>query len=361
MPSWAALTAALALAAAASPPPPPPSQSLSVAARDVREASVGTREAAPVDAAVQTGVELPQALPLTAFDVWWARLAQTAADDAAVVAAGPARSAVLAASLPRLLALVPEVYADKVASDCMCAADGIPPMSLAACLHAHFLRAEGGAVAAQRGCAGVIVDLLTCLRASSYPCLEPSLPADSEPLDKDPSTPNILASSNTLASGSGTVTAVPLDYGARSGVFECVRRRLALFARFLGLAVDGAPALPEYAAQAFLALLVRSRAGVIPPLPCGAERVAVSSAGFLRCLDRALEAGGAVRSVERERLKALVASEAAWAGGGGGGGGGIGETERLDLERALELVVTAAVEINQASLMGRDIFGSHNR
>ena len=331
--SWAALTVLAAVRGAPPPrppppPPPPPPQ------RDVRDAAAGTRDdAAPCDAAVQTAVELPQSLPSSAFDGWWARLVQHAADEALP-------RTVPAAALPRLLALVPQVYAEKAAADRACTREGAPPVCLASCLHAHFLRAEGTAAAAHYRCVAAVADLMGCLRAQSYPSLEPP------PTDQSESPPPLgdgweARAESAFAAGVAPGNAgVGLDYGAKSGLYECVRRRLALFARFLGLPVDGSPALPEYAAHTFLSLLVRARAGVVPQLPSCGERVAVPARGFLRALDHSLESGGAVRSVERERLKALVASEAALSGAGS-------EPDRLDLERALEVVVGVAIEVNQ--------------
>ena len=109
-----------------------------------------------------------------------------------------------------------------------------------------------------------------------------------------------------------------------------MRRRVGLFARFLGVKTDE-PALSETAVGIYLAVLLLVQQGAVPLLPLSADRVMVDVGRAVAALDRAFSVSP---SVVRERIK----TEAA---------GRFEECGQVDLEAVLEYAMEEWVELHQ--------------
>ncbi len=226
---------------------------------------------------------------------WWSLILTAGADEARLWQF----KRELRMPLPQLLASVCDIYAKKIVSDEIDDREGNDRHPLSQCMHTLFIRREGGARAARTACVRVVAAIIDALRpaAKTY-----DTKADSD---------------------DGEVT------GLSAG--ECVRRRVALFARFLGVKSDERPALSETAVGMYLAVLLLVQQGAMPLLPLSGDRVMVEVGRAVAALDRAFSTSP---SVLRERVKTEAAQR-------------FGEFGQVDLEAVLEYAVEEWVELHQ--------------
>ena len=212
-------------------------------------------------------------------ETWWSRVVRSGADEAR---SWPLRKE-LRMPLPQLLSILSDVYAAKAVGDELDDREENEPLGLGETMHALFLRREGAPHAARAACVRVVAGILDTLRATRSPGLGP-------------------ACDNRRFSLDGRLDA-EAESGAALALQEAVRRRVALFARFLGLSADERPALSDDAAAMYLATLVLVRQGASPLLPLSGERLLVDSRVLLSALDRAF---ASAPSVVRERVRTEV-------------------------------------------------------
>ena len=176
---------------------------------------------------------------------WWQSVIRVAAEEAATAmtaatspATGGTASELLRFGTDRLLALAPDLYAEKIAADALDRAEGNSSAvgdaaaatggggGLVRCARAYFLRQEGGARAARAACVALVVGVIAALK------LEPA------PGPRPPGTASThFWSGATADSGSGA-GAGGAGARRREGPTERGRRRLLTMARFLGLQVS---------------------------------------------------------------------------------------------------------------------------
>ena len=246
------------------------------------------------DCKEQGTMTLPQPCPVGPQDdqreSWWEQVMRAGADEARLWQFRRE----LRIPLPQLLATVSEVYLHKIVSDEVDDREGNDRHSLVECMHTFFLRREGAAHAARAACVRVVAAIHNALatgRAGS---------SDARSLGR-----------GDHDDGEVATTASP----------EAVRRRVALFARFLGVRGDDRPPpLPDTAAVMFLTALLLLQQGAAPLLPLSGERVTVDCGALLAVLDRVF---AGAPSVVRERVKTTAAERFA-------------EMGQADAEAALE-------------------------
>ena len=226
---------------------------------------------------------------------WWSLILTAGADEARLWHF----KRELRMPLAQLLATVSDIYAKKMVSDEIDDREGNDRHTLSQCMHTFFIRRTGGAHAARTACVRVVAAVLDVLRPA--------------------------AKSHDLKTDSDDGEALGLSAG------ECVRRRVGLFARFLGVKSDELPALSESAVGIYLAVLLLVQQGAMPLLPLSGERAMVEVGRAVAALDRAFSMSP---SVVRERIKTEAAER-------------FGECGQVDLEAVLEYAVDEWVELHQ--------------
>ena len=226
---------------------------------------------------------------------WWSMILSAAADEARLWQFRRE----LRMPLSQLLATVSDIYAKKMVSDEIDDREGNDRHSLSQCMHTFFIRREGGAHAARMACVRVVAGILDALRPVPKPF---EIKTDADDGEQ---------ASMTTA--------------------DTVRRRVTVFARFLGMRIDDRPPLSETAVGLYLAVLLLAQQGAMPLLPVSGERVMVDVGRVVGVLDRVFSMSP---SVLRERIKTDVGER-------------FSERGQVDLESVLDYAVEEWVELHQ--------------
>ena len=230
-------------------------------------------------------------------EAWWNLILNTAADEARLWQF----KRELRMPLPQLLATVSDIYAKKIVSDEIDDREGNDRHSLSQCMHTFFIRREGVAHAARMACVRVVAGILETLHPHAKP--------------------------NDLKQELSDLGATCISAA------NTVRRRLRLFARFLGVKTDDRPPLSEVAVGLYLAVLLLAQQGKTPLLPSSAERVMIDAGRMVWALDRVFSM---CPSVLRERIKTEACERYTES-----------ESGQVDLEAVLEYAVEEWVELHQ--------------
>jgi hypothetical protein len=191
----------------------------------------------------------PAAFGPAAFPAWWERVLQAAAAEAAAPPCALSSPAACGGGGRRrlgpgqVLSAVAELYAEKLAADRVDLAEGNAGQGLPALLHGHCLRREGGAREARAACVALVAGLLAALHLAPAPGHPSHAAAAGEDGPAGLGGPGGAAARFVTVGGEAPLAAAGGEVDRGGG--DVGRRRLTLFARFLGLQVPPCwPALP---------------------------------------------------------------------------------------------------------------------